>query len=164
MVTSKIVIALVLAPRNTQAGDHGAGIHFVLVSQQEVYTAGKQQGVVGRNFVQQRQAFGGAMPLVEKGVEAGLEWYRKRLGHLGGGIVASVAEAYAQGEFGTAGEIEFSSQGDVAIERAIVLPSHFEMVEKVGPAIVDSHVSTGKLDERKGETGDDKIDIVPISH
>ncbi len=80
------------------------------------------------------------MPLVKEVVQRGLEGNTKRLGRHGCGIVAGVAEPQAQGEFGAAGEIKFSHEGNIAIQGGIVLPSHFEVVKKsVHPSLTPTY-------------------------
>src|SRR5664279_917205 len=99
MISAQVVVTLVFAPRNAEAGDHGARIDLVFMGEQQVHAALEQRRVMLGNLVEQRKSLTRAIPLVIEVSQLRVEWNAQRLIDHGAGIMTGVSEPEAESEF-----------------------------------------------------------------
>src|SRR5664279_1045191 len=102
------------------------------------------------NFIQQHEALAGSVPLIIELLQLGIKGNAQRLIDRGGGTVAGVSKAHAEGEFGPLREVEGRGERNVAVQCLVVLMVHLEVVGKIGPTVIHSDITTRKTRERKG--------------
>src|ERR1035438_1738349 len=78
-------------------------------------------------------------------------------------MVAGMAEADADSKLRASGEIDFSGEGDIAIQRGVVFPIHFKVVCQVRPAVVHAYVSARRFAEMRS-TRNRQESIFAICH
>src|SRR5208282_4964259 len=116
--------------------------------QQKIHAAFIQLGIVGLR--RKRKPLGGLLPLMNEGFACVFEWNIQRLAKSAQRIVLSCAEGDANRELRTPRKIQPASQGDVAVQRFVVVPIEATIVSQVGPAIIHADISTRCFGERNG--------------
>src|SRR5208283_4027171 len=164
VVSPQIVVALVFAPRNAHAGNHGAGIDLVLVGEQEIYASLEQGGILFGQLLDVGEAFAGALPLIEERFQRRLERNTQGLCYGRGSAVRSVAESNPHREFVAPGQVNLAGERNIAVACVVIVPVHLEVVGEIGPAVIDSDVATGEPHERERNTGDGEIDVATVGH
>src|SRR5260370_11704802 len=158
MVTAKLVIAFFAAPGNAKRSDQCSRICLVLMCQQKVDAALKQPVIV--RVWRQRKPFGGSLPLVGECLAHLLERDAQRLPKSAQRIVLSRTECQTYREFRAPRKIEAAGQGNVAVERSIVLPVQVIVISQVGPAVIHANITARRF--RKWNVGPDHKPGIPV--
>src|SRR6185312_9620029 len=149
MVAAQVVVAGVLAPRNTERRDQSAVVGLVLMRQdQSMACVVESAAVTCRLYLSRQQMAASVLPLLNEASAVRCERSAQGLGDRDEGVVETVAEGECQHKLPTLPNIEFAGQGDVAIRRAVELPVHPEVVSQVLPAIGRPRVTTGAAQKR----------------
>src|ERR1700675_1161706 len=150
VITAEILVALVEAPGNGEAGDDAAEEVLGLVGTYNRH-AGPVQIFFPRLLVELLQCplpvlpvqdviFAGGRIRSEQGREGLLPGFRPD---------SSKAECEDELAF-AGGQANFSGQRDVSVFRAVILPGHLEMLREILPAVRDADKSDGTSWQGRG--------------
>ena len=107
--------------------------------EQEIDTALKQLRIVRSG--REGKAFGCPFPLPDESLACLVKWNTQRLRQRAKRVVLRRAEGQTEREFAAPGEIDASSQRDIAVEDRIVLPIEPIIISQVRPAVIHSDVT-----------------------
>ena len=149
MVAAQIVVARILAPRNTERRDQSAVVRLVFMCQDQAMADVVENAAVAcRLFLPRQHVATGALPLLDEASAVSGEGSTQSLGDRDQGMVQTVAEAQRQHKLSALLDIELAGQGDVAIRRTVELPVHLEVVGQVLPAVGRPHITAGASQKR----------------
>src|SRR5262245_41726365 len=96
MVAAKLIVTLLVAPRDAQRGDNRSGIRFVFMGEQKIDTALEQLRIARTR--RERKAFGCSLPLPDESLACLLKGDTQRLRQRAKCIVLTRAERQTNSE------------------------------------------------------------------
>jgi hypothetical protein len=141
MVAAKVLVALGLAPGDTERSDERAGIGFIFMGEKKLAAAAIERAAVAGEFLERKEMARRATPLFEEAGAMRGERIGERLIESSHGAIELAAEAEAKGERVALAQIDLGGERDIAVERGGELIIHFEVGADVLPSVGISDVS-----------------------
>src|SRR5205823_4765415 len=162
VITSAVVIALGLSPGDAQGGDQRALKNLVFMGQQHATAKPVHSAAIGGIIAEVELGIHDrALPLADITRAVRFKRLGQRLEQFGGGALVAATTRNGDCEFTAAGEIDFSSQRDVASLGGAELPVHFEIAHQILPAIAGPNVTDGPA-SKFGAAGNNQVNVFAL--